>query len=208
MEPIYYLDFDDTLFDIKRFSDDFRKVLLLCGVTQTFIDTYYCKETPRPAGISKSYHLMTHPEELLYDQSINKEDLKNKLFNHIKQANKYVYPDALTFLKTKKKENVFIITYGDPSWQKLKIDNSTIRDYFQEYLVQEDGLKHHAIMYLQKKYSLKKRVSFFIDDRLKHINQIDLMGEKVHPIYINREVKRKETVPSHIPIITTFDELN
>ena len=107
----YYIDFDNTIFDTVTFYNDLIQLLLDNGITQEYIDNFNNKHGINPVALVKS----------IKDNNIQKEYQK-----HFNNTKKYLYPDAIEFLR-KKKDNQFILyTQGYLENQYRKIIHSGI----------------------------------------------------------------------------------
>ena len=163
----YYIDFDNTIFDTVSFHNDLIKILLDHKITQDYIDNYYKENGIKPLD------LVNH----LCNEEITKD--VDKLF---KKANKYLYEDAIDFLKTKSFNNYILYTYGDIEYQNKKIDNCGILEYFDEIIITDD---------LKTNIKLDYENGIFIDDNTKVIKE--LLDKGVNKIY---RIKRSNNIHS------------
>jgi FMN phosphatase YigB (HAD superfamily) len=93
----------------------------------------------------------------------------NKL---LKNTDKYIFKDGINFIEKMKKEQLYVVSYGDDKFQKKKIINSGIRHYFKKIMIAEDT-KAVAIKKVLKKRKLENSEALiFIDDREKFLRDI------------------------------------
>lgn len=163
----YYIDFDNTIFDTVSFHDDLVKILLKNNVSKEYIDNYYKDHGVNPLDLVKS----------LNNNRIN--ELVEKLF---KKAHKYLYKDAIKFLKNKSFNNYILYTYGYLDYQNKKIDNCDIKKYFDEIIITDNNKTELDIDY---------KNGIFFDDNVDVIKE--LLKKDVYKIY---RVKRNNNVHS------------
>lgn len=180
-----YIDFDRTLFNSSRFLDEMCLLLEKYNISKKVFTLYNSDFNP--------YAVLRNLKETV-DQSIYNE--LDKVFLNCK---KYLYRDAIPFLKYAKDcgYKVVIITKGDYEYQEKKIINSKIDNYYDELII---TLKDKGELNLDYKNGL------FIDDNPKEIQSI----LKNNPREIIR-IKRKNNPYSKIKLsrnIKTVSSLN
>lgn len=163
----YYIDFDNTLFDTVSFHRDLLKILLNNGIEESYIKKFYKDNGLNPINLVNS----------LNNDKINKE--VDKLF---KNAKNYLYKDALSFLNNKGNKQYILYSYGYLDYQNKKIDNSNIKDYFDEVIITDKD---------KTKLDLDYQNGIFIDDNTKVIKE--LLKKDVVKVY---RVKRDNNLHS------------
>ena len=163
----YYIDFDNTIFDTVSFHNDLIKILLDNNIEESYINDYYKENGVKPLDLVN--HLCN-------------EVITVKVDELFKNAKKYLYKDAIEFLKTKSFNNYILYTYGDLDYQNKKIDNSGIKDYFDEIIITDSEKTNLKLDY---------KNSVFIEDNTKVIKE--LLDKGATKIY---RVKRSNNIHS------------
>jgi FMN phosphatase YigB (HAD superfamily) len=167
-------DFDDTLFDTKKFKKDIFGELISLGIKENIIKKTY-KEC------RNDYCLLKHIKAL------KKHNLQIPNLIHKKISNlslkSYLFPKVAKDLKKLSKENYLILlTKGDKGFQNTKINSSNISKYFEEIHITK---KNKEEFLKDKKYP---HPIYFINDK-KSENRII---KKMFPKIIVRENKKGE----------------
>ena len=158
----YYIDFDNTIFDTVSFYNDLLDILYDNGVTKEYVEEYYQNNRMNPL-------------ELI--NSIDNVEIRNKALNHFNDTSKYIYPDAITFLKNKNDKVFILYTHGYLEYQNKKIEGSKILSYFDDLIVTEEDKTALDIDYQN---------SIFVDDNTKVLKS--LIDKQAYRIY---RIKRK-----------------
>lgn len=135
------LDFDYTLFDAAKFRGDLGASLIKLGIDEKFFSETY-KQVRYREGKESDYQPDKHLQILADKTDTDYLKLKDTYYQVIGEAKEYLYPDTLDFLKKMKQENnkLILLTFGNPEFQKLKVQNSGIGKYFEE-IYYTDGSK-------------------------------------------------------------------
>lgn len=130
-------DFDYTLFDTTRFlnalcekfsrhaidKDVFYKGLALA---------YDTKHIFRPSHFLRILAKDSHKPYKLLEEECN---------SFCSSLHAYVYPDVIPFLHMLQKNRVFLLTFGDEKFQKIKIEGAGIVPYVKQIIITENVLK-------------------------------------------------------------------
>lgn len=183
MPKTIIIDFDHTLFNAQLFKKDLAKAL---GMSLTSWEKDYQKN-------KKKYKHYNYKEQIK-NLSLTKQ---KKLLNILKKAKKYLYRDAMRFLRqnhppsprlrrtsegTKRTKNtkIMILSKGEPSFQKQKIMNTGVKKYAK--IITTDQSKKKFI----KKMGSKRDI-VFINDRGQEIDEIKKAFPKVQAIWVRRK---------------------
>ena len=153
-----YVDFDRTLFDCDKFLGDLYALINKYKITKDVFKE--CQSQCKKKGFNPYIIL-----ELVKE----KYDFDNQLFSEIDnlmtKTKDYLYSDTIDFLEYLKKLNyeIIILTKGNDDYQKDKIENAKINNYYNKLIV---TMKHKGDMNLDYKESI------FIDDNPTEILSI------------------------------------
>ncbi|MFN3477135.1 MAG: HAD family hydrolase [Candidatus Methylomirabilales bacterium] len=126
------LDFDHTLFDTDRFFwVDLRKAIACFGIEEKAWEEAY--EAVWPGGYSLERHLAALMK-IKAGRRPSKEAILSALRNAFSDLRGYLYPDVVPFLEEAKRRgfDLYLLSFGDPSWQVYKVKASGVAPYFQE----------------------------------------------------------------------------
>ena len=178
-----FLDFDDSLFDTKRFVSKLVEIFLKNGVSKNdFFATYrdYPQKTVR--GLQK-YDPCRQIKYLESSIGVCGEKIKSDLENFVSDTSRYVFRDVDSFFSNFRRNNLYIVSFGHTGFQEKKIKNSGLRKRIRNIAV-TDRSKAEII----KRFANGKEKFVFIDDRTDQIRSV----KKYFPNSATFLLKRKE----------------
>ena len=148
MHEITFLDFDHTLFDTDRFFHvDVRNAFSCFGINDDIWQQSY------DAVWKTGYTIEKQIEEAckLSGKQLPVADMQSIITHAFSNLRAYVFPDVFPALERfKSKGDVFLLSFGDPEWQRYKVTSSGIAPYGKELLfTREEGGKAAVV----KKYA-------------------------------------------------------
>lgn len=174
------LDFDDVLFDnaagLKQaLAKIFKKH------KADFWEIYSKIRTARGGYSLKKHFVLLKKKNRAIDIEGIKEDTGKLLLN----TRQFLFPDVLDFLKTFKKHNLILLSWGDKNFQKRKIYGlgKSFISLFDK-IITGPTEKTKVFKKLLKLY--KSRPVVFIDDKVKELQSIENNFKDVILIRINR----------------------
>lgn len=204
---IYFIDFDDTIFNAKLFRKNFKKIFHKNGINEKEFEESYvpCKE-----GIcGKTFKEYDLKKQLIDIESRHgkKKALRKDLKKFLKSIEHYIFEDFYDFTKEVTKDEIFLISFGDTSFQKGKIKNSNILKYINNYKLTNTS-KANCIKEIIKKNKIQETMCF-IDDRPDQIKEVQ---ENIPEMVIYRMKKSegrygKIPTPKNIPEITKITDI-
>lgn len=164
-----YVDFDRTLFDCDRFLIDFYKLISKYNIPKSIFRE--CQNQTKRHGFNPKIILDKIDEHFKFDKRLYQE-----IEMLIHKASKYLYEDAIYFLRYLKEKGyqVDILTRGNSLYQKEKIINSNLDGYYDNLIV---TMRHKG------KLNIDYHNSIFVDDNIKEIESI-LAREPLKIIYV------------------------
>lgn len=183
-----FIDFDDVLFNTKRFIKDIKVVFRRHGISDNIFNETY-KNANRFSGkidggmrtYDPSFQFKKIKEKIKIDTKLLENDFK--IFK--KDTSKYIFSDTDFFLGKMRKKDIFILSFGTNKFQKEKINNSKIKKYFSKVIITGCAEKGKAIEKIIKE---SKEAFYFIDDRVKFLEEVKIR----YPFAKTFLVKRKE----------------
>ena len=168
-------DFDDTLFDTQLLKEKIFNKLIENGISDNIIHKSY-KDSQKILGIySPNNHIKVLKD--LYNIDIG-ENLNDWITNL--NLEHHIFPEVNDLLKNlSSKHHLVLLTLGDQDFQKFKIDQSQISDYFNEI---------HIIDY-DKELFLKELDS---EHEIYFVNDKESENESIRNNFPNLNIIKKE----------------
>jgi len=129
---IIIFDLDYALLDTIKFKKDLAKVYSMSSKKWLVFYLDFLKKY-------KNFNLEKFLEFIIKQEKLNQKDIeKIKIrFNDFeKNINNYLFPKSSELVKklAQKKNKLFLVSYGDKEWQKLKIEKLKIKKYFSKII--------------------------------------------------------------------------
>jgi len=136
-------DFDYTLFNPEKLRQDIAKIF----PERNFSDDYqkYFKDK------KISFSLNEYRAKLREESGLTENQLDQRMVaveKLLKNSDKYLFPEALSLLEYYRRQGdrLVLLTFGNKSFQEMKVDNLGIKDLFDEVCFVEDEKKVHSII--------------------------------------------------------------
>jgi len=178
-----FIDFDDTLFNTKDFSSEYKKVFSTCGVCKDIFQELYYDYPQKEEGKLLKYDSQKHIERIGEECQMDVGELKSRVDELIKNTRKYIFSDSRNFLDNFRKNDLVLVSYGKTQFQKNKIMHSGIAKYFGKIILTDD-MKSKVI----KKFLKPQEAFYFMDDRVEQVEDVKIKL----PLGITFFVKRPE----------------
>lgn len=168
---IVIFDLDYTLFDSIKFKND------LTSVFKSDFNKDY-KKYFKSKGVN--YSIDEHLKILKKQKQINSEEeieIKKRLDKFFQNIDSYLFPGAEETLKQFKNDGnkLILISFGNFDWQKLKIDNLKIKEYFDEIIL-EDSCKEKSD-FLKSLKDSNEKILIINDNAKESFAMAKLLGE-------------------------------
>ena len=172
----YYLDFDNTLYETSRLSNDMLNELadeISIKTKKNKIDIF--DELKSMFNRENIYNIYKLAKFFAKKYNIEESILIDKVEDIILDGKKYVYDDVISFLKELKEKNhiINVLTYvakEDLSYQLTKIKGSGLSEYFDNIII-SSSLKFNL--------DLKYEEGIFFDDNPKDLLGLALKNPKI-----------------------------
>ncbi len=187
-----FIDFDDTIFNTRDFSSDYRKIFDECGVCKDiFKDLYYDYPQKDKSGKLKKYDFQKHVARIGEECQMDTTQLKDRIEKLITNTKKYIFPDVPNFLRMFEKNNLFLISYGRTKFQEKKILNSGIKKFFNRIVI-IDELKSDPISRIVG----GKENIYFLDDRIEQVEAVKKKFDRSTTFLVKRKEGRYDDKPN------------
>ena len=186
---VLFLDFDDTLFNTKKFNEALaRSGLNKHGITSNiFLETYDAVKVTHTSE-SGYYNLDEHVELLAKYGNGGAAEIKTSMFDFArKKAKDFIFSDALPFLEAHKKYAPVLITltHGESEYQKHKIAWSGIQKYFKDTILTSGATKGECIKKYMSQHDGHEK-ALLLDDRGSWITEAVQKNETLIPVQMRR----------------------
>ena len=197
------IDFDGVLFDDARFKKEWESLFRRAGISRGIYEKTY-QESKRKGYYDARLHV-----KLAYGSEAKKSFSQKYFYDSVmrcaEQSFRFVYKDAkpfLKFLRTKRVKTVLLST-GDSHFQKRKIMQSGLADFFTRVMIIRDVSK------LKKMHAItgKKRDRvIFIDDKKRVVEEIKKSLPQIYVVQMRRQ--RNQESAAHVDArVRNFSEV-
>lgn len=197
---ILIFDLDQTLLDTEKLKKD-KSLIFGISPEENNLHSdllfkkkglHYNPETHLQFLI-KSGHIKTKAEE---------DKIRAEYKKLIKEIDNYLFPEAEKTLAHLKKQGhrLILITLGDPSLQRSKVNNSRIKKYFEKIIYEtKDKSQNESIKQLS---GLKQDILIINDKASEALAMKKTLGEKTKIFLVkglnSQNVKHKEKINDNI----------
>lgn len=178
-----FIDFDDVVFNSKKFIDDYSKLFEKYKISEKNFKRYYY-DYPQRYKKLRQYESEKHLQRIAEELNIPTGNLQRDIRKFIENTQGYVFGD-LKYLEYFKKRNLYLISYSKTNFQETKIKNSGIGKHFKKTIVTNLS-KAKVIKKIIKNGS--KEAIYFLDNRIEHIENV----KKNIPQAVTILMRRKE----------------
>lgn len=174
------IDFDNTIFNTIRLKNDLAKALIEFGIKPAFFYKIYPKILTMDKN-SYGFSLNKYINYLKRVAKINVDEKKARkhLNQIINRSKKYIFPDFFSFVQKIKKRHwkLILLSFGNGSFQKLKIKKSRLKKYFDRVYITDEG-KKYIFRQILKDFNNEKNI-FFINDQPKESEEVKKNTAKI-----------------------------
>ena len=183
------LDFDSTIYDTPALKSCSRKIFSSHGFE---FDSIYRKLSKKGFFSFKEYDQLDIDEEA-------KKDIIARCYADIEDGAKYLYPDAIEFIK-KCHLPIMIFTFGGADFQTAKIMGSGIDKLVDKIQITQKG-KHLSPEIL-------KKIKLMADDSLPILIDVKRIDNRVKLFLVDREDKYPDNkIPAGIIKVKHLTEI-
>lgn len=160
-----FFDFDDFFLDTENglVPETFERYASLTGATLEEVYETYKQFSRAKAESGECYAIEVHLEYLRKYADFDFEEILRKMKLFLSDTRRYLYPGTEEFLRKLRKENAFLLTYGDDEFQMMKVSGSGIEGFFQRVFVTQ-GDKIEEIAKLRKELGISADETVVLSD--------------------------------------------
>lgn len=199
-----FIDLDKTLFDCRRLEEEIWKICERVGVAR---DDYWVTYRKALCTVNPKQFDYTFEEHLKFLADLGYK-LDGKVLTELEKLlqNNYLFSDSLDLIKflREKSRQLILLTAGDVEFQRKKIANSKITDFFDEVKI----LSGYKEKYVAEKFQGNKK-GLFVNDSLREnlliksdFPEILVITKLYHGSRHEEEVKK-----SGLPYFYTLSEI-
>lgn len=203
---MFIIDFDDTLFDTNFFKETRQKTLKALGISDELYEKSYQEAYNNSSG-TNTYNNNRHAE-VLEQYGFDKQTVVAALESLNTTAKDLLFPNAIVLLESLKKYNqkLILLSLGESSFQKMKIDSVGIAKYFDTVYTVDDA-KEHIIDGVLKDFPNEKEV-WFVNDKIEETKKIIQRFPQLKPILkMSPKFTEEEYKLSLMPYFSTLTEI-
>lgn len=184
---LIFLDFDDVLFNTNKFKDGYFELFKKKGVSREIFEKFYYNSTTDKV---ERYRPVSHVKRVCKELKLNYSDFKKDVLEFVGNTSEYIFKDTVNFLDNFYKKELCLVSFSKTDFQKLKIMNSGVADYFFNIKIVNE-LKGGVINKVIKSKKVKNNQTFyFIDDRVEHLTDAKIKNPNLVTILLLRKEGR------------------
>lgn len=196
-----FIDFDGVIFDAEKFKKTLTRICRNHGISRKeFLYTYAAAKEEE--GI---YSIVRHVRALEKHTgaTMRKKELHTAIDRYMGDLRHYVFKDALRFFDRMHAHELYLLSFGDPAFQKQKIRGSGVKHYFKRVIVTR-GDKGKEISALRTRKGVSNKRIVFIDDSEKHIREVrgNIHAVIIHLTRGKRGASRSVHADHHVSTLT------
>lgn len=165
-----FIDFDDVIFNTQQFKHDFKDMFVEYGVPEEIFDKYY--NDPNDQSATKTFDPWRQISNIGEELKIDTEKLVFLMEEFLADISRYVFEDVPEFAEKFGKQNIYIVSFGEMSYQTTKIENSKIVEIIGNIVVTQDTKSNAIADILNKVKPEEKEKIYFLDDRIEQIKDV------------------------------------
>lgn len=159
-----YIDFDGTVFNTDKYSEDFMKIFNEYGINKLLFE-----QAKKILFDDEKLFNISEIVDFFIDEYNVDSSLKikiDKLLNDL-----YVYSDVVDCLNilTNYGYELYLLTYGNDTFQRIKINASNLSRFFKDIIITEKD---------KSKLNIDYKNSIFIDNNPLEIKKFNDAGAK------------------------------
>lgn len=159
------IDFDDTIFNTYMFVQEIVEHFKRVGFTSDEFKEIYKKSKEK----MKDFDQKTVVDLFFKLKPFDKEEVVEEINDLIEKSEEFVYPDFKKFANERLRRELVLLSFGSTDFQKRKIDNANIRNYFDKvYITDKDKVFDIEHVYRDN----PDDIIVFIDDKAVEIDKI------------------------------------
>jgi hypothetical protein len=147
-----FIDFDDVIFNTKKFSSDLFGIFGRHGITRDEFENSYYTFSKKSQSQGRHYDPDVQIQVLKKKNGVDTKSLKSDVDRFLKNLSRYVFSDVECFLKNFPKKDLFILSYGQAKFQKIKINGAGIENLVGRIFITKRK-KADVILGLARKYA-------------------------------------------------------
>lgn len=181
-----FFDIDDCIFDAQKFFSGIKDIFEEFGISRELsLKTYQEIKAEFPSGRGWCYSFEAHIERMKKYISFDEENLRKKLEKYISDTRKFLFADVENLVVSLKKSghSVFILSFGDLSFQRTKIFGAGISPYIEKIIITDKG-KAEA---LKNEIDNDGEDAWFFDDKVYFIEDVKRAFPKIKTVLVQRE---------------------
>lgn len=190
-----FLDFDDTIFNTNRFKRDYLRAFFAYGITEEEYNDALSADNDEIRGVLKRYDPEKQIRNLEANKGISLGALRDDIARFLKDLERYVFDDFYHFSRCFAREDLYLLSFGDRTFQESKVRGAKVNKYFSEVIITETSKGSELWKVLENAKHDGGEIAF-IDDRPDQLMEVRREVKNIIPIRLVREEGRYRSLKS------------
>lgn len=181
-----FIDFDKVLFDTTNFKKEMINICYEHGVSEK----EFIKTANNFSATSKHngppYSMDNHIKLMEKLKAKKLPELKKALEDLMENLEEYVFSDVEKFLLSFRKDDLFLLSYGDVSFQKQKVFSSGMNKFFKNIIISGEH-KIDIISNMAKENNIIGQEDLIlIDDKPENLEKAENIDRDIKTFFMKR----------------------
>ncbi len=192
-----FVDFDDVLFNTRAFMRDLVAACAPFGVTPAQWHAAYRDRAGDVPGVHAPFTIVRFAPILARavggDATVLAQAMEEATMRNLQ---KYVFADSVAFLRYFSRDDVFILTYGDDTFQRARVVGCGLGALVAETFVTQAQKVEVLVDYLDAHPTVMPTEMVYLDDRAVYFGPVKAQLPAVRTVLVMRPERRYNDAPT------------
>ncbi len=197
MTKVFFVDFDDVLFNTRDFMADLIAACAPFGIGEGEWREAYRARTGDIPGVHKPFTIERFAEVLGNRTGVPAAQLADAMrARAMDDLPRYVFADSVPFLRAVGRNHAMVLTYGDTEFQMTRVRDSGIAREVADVFVTQSQKVEVIADYLAAYPDVAPADIVYLDDRATYFGPVKERLPDVHTVLVARPERRYADAPT------------
>ena len=197
MAKIFFVDFDDVLFNTRDFMADLIAACAPFGISPKQWRDAYRNRTGDVPGVHAPFTIERFAAVLGERTGVSAARLADAMRAiAMRDLPRYVFADSVPFLRAVGRDHAMVLTYGDTEFQMTRVRDSGIAREVAEVFVTQSQKVEVIADYLAAHPSVAPTDIVYLDDRATYFGPVKERLPEVRTVLVARPERRYADAPT------------